>query len=198
MSPPRGTRPIVRGNAYAVSTRKPQASQAAEAVLRAGGNAFDAAVAALAVLCVVDPHMTGVGGDAEILIYAAGERKVWSINAAGTAPALATIEWFERNADGRIPPNDGLLCASLPTVIDACYTLLDRWGTMTFVELLAPAIELAENGFPVSEYFAEYFFEHGNKLRKYPTTARIFLPGGSAPAAGANLRNPDLACTLRR
>jgi len=103
-----------------------------------------------AVLSVVGPHMTGVGGDAAILVYVAAEQKIWSINAAGTAPALTSIEWFERNAGGRIPANYGLLCASLPTVIDACYTMLDRWGTMTFAEVMEPAIELAENGFPVS------------------------------------------------
>src|SRR5262249_19071716 len=137
-------------------------------------------------------------GDAMILVYPAAERRVWSINATGTAPKLATIDWFERNAGGQIPANDGLFCASLPTVIDACYTLLDRWGTMTFAELFAPAIDLAENGFPVSEYFVEYFVEHRNKLAKYPTTARIFLPDGNAPAPGVNLRNPDLARTLRR
>jgi gamma-glutamyltranspeptidase/glutathione hydrolase len=197
-SPSRGARPVIRGNTYAISTRKPQATQAAERILRAGGNAFDAAVAAQAVLSVVDPHMTGVGGDAAILVYVAAEQKIWSINAAGTAPALASIEWFERNAGGKIPANDGLLCASLPTVIDACYTMLDRWGTMTFADALAPAIELAENGFPVSEYFVEYLVEWAGKLRKYPTTARIFLPGGGPPAPGANMRNPDLARTLRR
>ena len=194
---PRTMRPVIRGSHYAVSTRKPQATQVAERILRTGGNAFDAAVAAQAVLSVVDPAMTGIGGDASILIYDASARRVVSLNAAGTAPRLATIEWYNRNSDGRIPVNDGLLSASLPCVIDACFVLLDRWGTMSFAELLAPAIELAENGFPASEYLVEYLVEHSVKLRKYETTARVFLPDGRPAKAGETFRNPDLARTLR-
>src|SRR5579862_1989182 len=105
----RTMRPVIRGTSYAVSTRKPQATQVAERVLRAGGNAFDAAVAAQAVLSVVDPAMTGVGGDACILIYDATARRVVALNASGTAPKLATIDWYKRYADGRIPVGDGLL-----------------------------------------------------------------------------------------
>lgn len=191
------TRPVIRGNRYAVSTRKPQATQAAEHVLRAGGNAFDAAVAGMAVLAVTDPAMTGIGGDAFLLVYDARSGRVVSINAGGTAPELASIEWYRRHAGGNIPVNDGLLAASLPTVVDACYRLLDSWGTMTFGTLLAPAIELAESGFPVSEYLAEYFSDYSAKLQKYPTTRRLYLDNG-IPQPGRNLRNPDLARTLRR
>ncbi len=194
----RTMRPVIRGTGYAVSTRKPQATQVAERILHAGGNAFDAAVAAQMVLSVVDPAMTGVGGDACILIYDAAAKRVVSINASGTAPKLATIDWFNSHAGGRIPVNDGLLSASLPTVIDACYVLLDRWGTMSFTDLLAPAIELAENGFPVSEYLVEYFVEHSAKLSKYETTAKIFLPVGRTPKSGETLCNRDLARTLRK
>ena len=97
-----------------------------------------------------------------------------------------------------LPVNDGLLAASMPTVVDACYVLLDRWGTMSFTDLLAPAIELAEEGFPVSEYLVEYFIEHSAKLRKYETTARIFLPEGRPLNAGEKLRNPGLARTLKK
>jgi gamma-glutamyltranspeptidase / glutathione hydrolase len=197
MTSQRSTRPVIRGNRYAVSTRKPQATQVSERILRAGGNAFDAAVAAQAVLAVTDPAMTGFGADACILIYDARQRAVLSINAEGTAPKVATIDWYKQHAGGRIPVNDGLLSASLPTVVDACYVLLDRWGTMTFSELLEPAIELAEQGFPISEYFVEYLVEHSTKLRKYPTTARIYYPDGKVLRAGDNLRNPDLAGTMR-
>lgn len=194
----RTMRPVIRGSSYAVSTRKPQATQVAERILRAGGNAFDAAVAAQAVLSVVDPAMTGIGGDACVLIYDAGAKKVISINAEGTAPKLATIDWYNRNAGGRIPVNDGLLAASMPCVIDACYLLLDGWGTMSFADLFAPAIELAENGFAVSEYLVEYFVEHSGKLRKYRTSEEIFLAQGQTLKAGEILRNPDLAQTLRK
>src|SRR5512136_3000875 len=105
----RTMRPVIRGSAYAVSSRTPQATQAAERVLRAGGNAFDAAVAGQAVLSVTDPAMNGVGADACILIYDARAGKVISLNAEGTAPKLATIEWYRKNADGKIPANDTLL-----------------------------------------------------------------------------------------
>jgi gamma-glutamyltranspeptidase/glutathione hydrolase len=194
----RTMRPVIRGSHYAVSTRKPQATQAAERVLRSGGNAFDAAVAAQVVLSVVDPAMTGIGGDVNVLIYDAATKKVVSLNGSGPAPQLATIDWYRQNAGGRIPVNDGLLSASMPTVVDACYVLLDRWGTMSFTELLAPAIELAGEGFPVSEYLVEYFVEHSPKLRKYETTARVYLPEGRTLKAGEKLRNPDLARTLKK
>ena len=198
MNSGRTTRPVIRGNTYAVSTRKPQATQVAERILRAGGNAFDAAVAAQAVLAVTDPAMTGLGADACILVYDARLRKVFSVNASGTAPKLATIDWYNQHAGGRIPVNEGLLCASTPSVMDACYLLLERWGTMTFTDLLAPAIELAEHGFPVSEYLVEYLTVHVEKLKRYPTTAKIYFPGGKDLQPGDNLRNPDLARTLSK
>lgn len=192
----RTLRPVMRGNDYAISSRKPQATQVGERVLRNGGNAFDAAVAAFAALMVTDPAMTGLGGDAFVLIYNAAQKKVLSINAGGTAPKLATIEWFQQHADGKIPVNDGLLAASLPGAFDACYILLDRWGTMTFAELLAPAIELARAGFPISEFFVDYLTEFAGKLRKHPTTARIYCPAGQPLRPGDILRNPDLARTM--
>ena len=193
----RTLRPVIRGSSYAVSSRKPQATQVAERILLAGGNAFDAAVAAFGVLAVTDPAMTGIGGDAFALIYNAAEKRVWSINAGGTAPQLATIDWFNRNAGGKIPTNDGLLAASLPGAIDACYILLDRGGTMGFGELLAPAIAFAENGFPVSEFLVEYFVDRESKLRKYPTSEKLYFPAGRMFQPGETLRNPDLARTMR-
>jgi gamma-glutamyltranspeptidase/glutathione hydrolase len=191
----RTTRPVIRGTSYAVSTRKPQATQVAEQILRAGGNAFDAAVAAQAALGVTDPAMNGVGSDACILIYDARAKKVVAINAEGTAPKLATIEWFNKNQGGKIPADNGLLSASLPGVVDAWYLLLDRWGTMTLAQLLAPAIELAEKGFPVSESLASSL--RGAKLSRFPTTRRVYLPNGRPLKAGDILRNPALARTLR-
>lgn len=191
------TRPVIRGTRYAVSTRKPQATQAAERVLLEGGNAFDAAVAAMCVLAVTDCAMTGIGGDANILIYSARDRKVHAINASGTTPKLATIDWYRRNAEGRIPVSDGLLCGTVPGVPAACYTLLERWGTMSFADVSGAGIELAEKGFPVSEYFCEFFAQHGYKLRKRPLSDRIYYPQGRELRAGEMLRNPALAATMR-
>ena len=189
-------RPVIRGSSYAVSTRKPEATQVAERILRAGGNAFDAAVAGQAALAVTDFAANGIGGDACILIFDARSRQVLSINAEGTAPKLATIEWYQNNAGGKIPVDDGLLSASLPSVVDAWYLLLDRWGTMSFEQVLQPAIELAEHGFPLSESLAAVIRSAG-KLRKYPTSTRLYLPGGQPPRAGEVFQNPDVARTLK-
>jgi len=191
------TRPVLRGRQYAVSTRKPQATQAAERVLLAGGNAFDAAVAAMAVLAVTDPAMTGMGGDANILVYSARDKKVHAINATGTTPQLATIDWYMQNAGGQIPVSEGLLCGTVPGVPAACHVLLDRWGTMTFGQVTGAGIELAEQGFPVSEFLIEFFTLYGEKLRRYPTSARIYYPEGRTLKPGDILRNPDLAQSLR-
>ena len=189
-------RPVIRGSSFAVSSRTPQATDVAYAVLRAGGNAFDAAVAGQAALGVTDPAMNGVGSDACILIYDARAGKVISLNAEGTAPKLATIEWYKKNAGGKIPANDTLLAASLPGIVDAWYLMLDRWGTMTLGDLLQPAIELADKGFPISDTLAGTI--NGTaKIRKYPTTSRIYLPDGQSRKGGDILRNPDLARTLR-
>ena len=194
---PETTRPVIRGASYAVSTRKPQASQVAERILRAGGNAFDAAVASQAVLGVTDPAMNGLGSDAYILIYEAKTGKVVSIDAGGIAPKLATIAWYQEHAGGKIPVNDGLLSASTPAVVDAWCELLTRWGTMTLAELLQPAIELAEQGFPMSESLVHYIEKSEAKLRKYPTSASIYLPNGRVPRPGEIFRNRNLGRTLR-
>jgi gamma-glutamyltranspeptidase/glutathione hydrolase len=195
--PNKTTRPVIRGTQYAVVSMKPQASQTAENILRVGGNAFDAVVAGQAVLGLVDCPMNGVGSDAVLLVYDAKSRKVYSINAEGAAPKLATIEWYKQNAGGKIPASDTLLSASLPGAVDAWYTLLDRWGTMTFAQVLQPAIDLAEKGFPVSDSLARAI-KVTRKIQKYPTTVKLFHldKGGLEP--GEIWRNPDLAATLRK
>ena len=144
----RTMRPQVRGTEYAAVAMKPHAALAAERILRAGGNAFDAIVGGQAVLGLVEPASNGVGSDTVLLVYDAKTKKVYSVNGEGTAPKLATIEWYRKNQDGKIPVDDGLLAGTVPGVIDAWYLLLSRWGTKSFGEVLAPAIELAEKGFP--------------------------------------------------
>ena len=176
---------------------KAEATEAARQILASGGNAFDAAVGGQAALAVTDFSLNGLGSDAVLLIYNARDKKVYSVNAEPRAPKLATIEWYQKNNGGKIPESDGLLSGGLPGVVDAWYTLLDRWGTMSFEQVLQPAIDLAENGFPLSEYGASYIAE-SKKIRKYPTTVKIYLPNGQAPKAGQILKNPDLARTLRK
>jgi gamma-glutamyltranspeptidase/glutathione hydrolase len=190
-------RPVIRGRHAAVASMKAEATEAARRILDAGGNAFDAAVGGQAALGVTDFSLNGMGSDAVLLVYNAREKKVYSVNAEPRAPKLATIEWYQKNNDGKIPQSDGLLSGGLPGVVDAWYTLLDRWGTMSFEQVLQPAIDLAENGFPLSEYGASYIAEE-KKILKYPTTVKIYLPNGHPPKAGEMLRNPDLARTLKK
>src|ERR1051325_3682590 len=147
----RTMRPIIRGRRAAVSSMKAEATEAARRILQAGGNAFDAAVAGQAALAVTDFPSNGVGSDAVILLWDAKAKKVVSINAEPRAPKLATIEWYQKNNGGKIPSSDGLLSGGIPGVVDAWFILLDRWGTMSFEQVLQPAIELAEQGFPLSE-----------------------------------------------
>jgi gamma-glutamyltranspeptidase / glutathione hydrolase len=191
------TRPVIRGSHAGVSSMKPQATEAARQILQAGGNAFDAAVAGQAALGVSDFAMNGVGSDAVLLIYNVRDKKVYSINAEPRAPKLATIEWYEKNNGGKLPQSDGLLAGGIPGVVDAWYILLDRWGTMTFKQVLQPAIDLAENGFPISDAGAEEIAEE-KKIRKYPTTMKVYFPNGKAPEAGEIFKNPGLARTLKK
>ena len=191
-------RPVIRGRTAAVSSMKAEATEAARRILQAGGNAFDAAVAGQAALALTDFPMNGVGSDAEILIYNASEKKVYSINAEPRAPKLATIDWYKKNNGGKLPDSDGLLAGGIPGVVDAWYTILDRWGTMSFEQVLQPAIDLAEKGFPLSERLSGLIAESQEKISKYPSTVRIYLPDGKPPKAGAIFRNPDLARTLKK
>ena len=190
-------RPVIRGRNAAVASMKAEATEAARQILSAGGNAFDAAVGGQAALAVSDFSLNGVGSDAVLLVYSAREQKVYSINAEPRAPKLATIDWYNKNNGGKIPGSDGLLSGGLPGVVDAWYTLLDRWGTMNLEQVLQPAIDLAENGFPLSELGASYIADAA-KIRKYPTTLKIYIPNGHLPKPGEMLKNPDLARTLRK
>ena len=190
-------RPLLRGKNAAVSSMRPEATEAARAILQAGGNAFDAVVAGQAALAVTDFALNGVGSDAVILLYDAKSKRVVSINAEPPAPKLATIEWYKKNSGGKIPSSDGLLSGALPTVVDAWYLLLDHWGTMSFEQVLQSAIRLADEGFPISERLARTI-QNTRKIRKYPSTMQVYQPKGQAPRGGDIFKNPDLASTLRK
>src|SRR5438445_1440353 len=195
---PRTMRPVIRGRQAAVSSMKAEATEAARRILQTGGNAFDAAVGGQAALAVTDFALNGVGSDAVVLVYAARAKKVLSINAEPRAPKLATIESYEKNSGGKIPVSDGLLSGGLPGVVDAWYILLDRWGTMSFEQVLQPAIDLAENGFPLSEKLARAIATT-KKIRKYPSTMRVYFPNEQQPPKPGDIfKNPDLARTLRK
>jgi gamma-glutamyltranspeptidase/glutathione hydrolase len=176
---------------------KPEATIVAQRILEAGGNAFDAAVAAQAVLGLADAANNGVGSDAMLLVYDAHTGKPFSVNAEGTAPALATIDWYKANQGGKLPSSDTLLSGTVPGVVDAWYTLLDRWGTMTFAQVLAPAIDMAQNGFPVDDRLAGAI-ANSKKLRKYPTSAQVYYAGDRQWKGGVVATFRDLAGTLQK
>src|SRR3984893_13576144 len=151
----RTVKPVVMGTHYAVTSMMPQATLAAQRILESGGNAFDAIVGGQAVLGLVAPASNGVGSDAMLMVYDAKQKKVWSLNAEGVAPRLATIAWFQKNRDGKIPLDDSLLSATVPGLIDAWYILLSRWGTKSLAEVLGPALEIAEGGMGLTAQQAE-------------------------------------------
>ena len=192
----RTVKPIVMGRHYAVSSMMPQATVAAQRILESGGNAFDAIVGGQAVLGQVAPSANGLGSDAVLLVYDAKEKKVWSINAEGTAPKLATIEWYRKNQNGKIPINESLLSATIPGAIDAWYILLSRWGTKSLAEVLAPALDVAEGGIVLTAAQAAEINASG--LSKYPSSKKVYQPNGKVWREGEIFRNLELARTLHR
>src|SRR5438876_10568381 len=192
----RTVKPLVMGTHYAVTSMMPQATVAAQRILESGGNAFDAIVGGQAVLGQVAPASNGLGSDAMLLVYDAAHKKVWSINAEGVAPKLATIEWYKKNHNGTLPLNDTLLAATIPGAVDAWYILLSRWGTKSFAEVLAPALEVAEGGIALTGAQAAEISSRG--LAKYPTSQAVYEPEGKRWREGDIFKNPRLARTLRR
>ena len=190
-------RSVVASTGGMVATSQPLAAQAGLRMLLAGGNAADAAVATAAVLSVVEPMMTGIGGDLFALVYDAGERRVHALNGSGPAPAAATIEAYTARGHTSVP-GTGILSATVPGAVDAWARLLEAHGTMTLADVLAPAIEYAERGFPVSEIIARAWHVEAPKLQTYPDTARTYLVDGKrAPRPQEVFRQPALARSLR-
>jgi gamma-glutamyltranspeptidase/glutathione hydrolase len=175
------------------------ASQAGVAALQAGGSAVDAAIAAAAVLCVVYPHMTSLGGDAFWLIHDARAGGVRSLEAAGRAVAGAGIEWFRARGLSEIPVR-GIVPATLtvPGAVDGWCEAHAAYGRLPLAADLAAAVGYAREGFPVTARLAQWIERSADVLAADPGAARIFLAGGAGPRAGARLANPDLARTLER
>ncbi|WP_207756396.1 gamma-glutamyltransferase family protein [Nonomuraea cypriaca] len=174
------------------------ASATGMSVLERGGNAFDAAVAAGFVLQVAEPHLNGPGGEVPILLWSEADQKVSVVSGQGVAPAAATIERFtELGLD--IVPGTGLLAATVPGAFGGWMLMLERWGTWSLAEVLAPAIHYAERGIPVLERISATIETVSGLFREdWPTSAATWLPGGDVPAAGSKLANPVLAATYRR
>jgi gamma-glutamyltranspeptidase/glutathione hydrolase len=175
------------------------AAEAGLHVLRQGGNAADAAAAMCFALNIVEPHQNGFGGEAPVLVYSAADRHVYAVSGHGTAPARATIEEFRRLGVSELIPGDGFLGALVPCVLATWVAVLERFGTMRLTDVLTPAVELAERGFPVSGRLHSAIAGSAVRFRReWPSSARKFLPGGEPPAIGTVWRQPELAETFRK
>ena len=188
-----GRSPVYSVNGMA-ATSMPIASLTAIEVLRAGGNAVDAAISACAVLAVVEPQSTGLGGDCFCLYAPPGGDKVVAVNGSGRSAAAASLEAIA--ADGPRPPDDiSPHGVTIPGAVSGWQLLLDAYGTKGFDELLLPAIRCAEDGFPVHERVAWDWSMHEDKLRR--ARNKLFLPGGRPPREGDRFVQTALAQTLR-
>ena len=189
-----GRSPVMARNAMA-ATSHPLATAAALSVLDRGGNAVDAAITAVAVQCVVEPHMTGIGGDCFILIAPEGSDDIIAYNGSGRAPAGATAEKMESLGISTIEPNSPH-AVTIPGAVEAWARVLADHGTWALADVLAPAIAYARDGYPIHHRVAFDWVEDGSQLTHDPDTARVFLPEGRVPDAGSLHRQPDLARTL--
>jgi gamma-glutamyltranspeptidase/glutathione hydrolase len=176
------------------ATSQPLATQIALDILKAGGTAVDAAIAANAALGLMEPTGCGIGGDLFAIVWDAENRELTGLNASGRAPAAMTIEYFRDNGMESIPPL-GPLPVSVPGAVDGWYELHGRYGRLPMTEILAPAIEYARNGFPVSEVIAYYMGRNKRHVEAYPGFAETYMPDGDTPKKGEIFRNPRLAKT---
>ncbi len=177
------------------ATSHPRATLTALDVLRSGGNAADAAIAAVAMQCVVEPQSTGIGGDCFVL-YSPGAALPVALNGSGRAPAKARVEWYVEHGirEIEVPTPHAV---TIPGAVDAWCTFNREYGTRPLSELLEPAAKAAEDGYVVTPRIAADWQRNEAKLRD-PVTAALLLPHGRAPVAGDTMTNPALARTLRR
>jgi gamma-glutamyltranspeptidase / glutathione hydrolase len=181
-----------------VATSQTLASEAGAQILKAGGNAVDAAIAANAVLGLVEPTGNGIGGDLFAIVYEAKSGKVYGLNASGWSPMGLTIEFLNSRGQKTMPLR-GIHSVTVPGAVAGWDELRKKFGTMPFSKLLAPAIFYAEKGFPVTEIIAESWGSPASLelLRAHPNSKATYLPGGNPPRTGDIFRNDDLAQSFR-
>ncbi|MGI6339986.1 MAG: gamma-glutamyltransferase [Bacteroidales bacterium] len=187
---------IITQNGMA-ATSQPLATQTALDILKKGGNAIDAAIAANAVLGVVEPTGCGIGGDLFALIWSADKGKLYGLNASGRSPRLLKLDYFKTNGYEFIPAY-GPLPVSVPGCVDGWYEMSELFGRLPMRDNLQPAINYARNGFPVTELIAYYLEENTRVLKEFPNIKETYMPGGKSPAKGEIFKNPNLASTLEK
>jgi gamma-glutamyltranspeptidase/glutathione hydrolase len=176
-------------------TSQPLATQVALDILKAGGNAIDAAIAANALLGLVEPTGNGIGGDLFAIVWDAETKQLYGLNASGRSPKSLTIEYFKENGYDKIPAY-GPLPVSVPGCVDGWFELNKRFGSMDMDQILKPAIGYAREGFPVTELIAYYWAGNARSLSRFPNVKEVYMPGGKAPIKGEIFKNPFLASTL--
>lgn len=191
------TRPVIMGTRGVVTSGHYLATAAGFRMMEQGGNAVDAAAAMCFCLNLLEPQSNGIGGEVPTLIYSAREKEVFAISGMGWSPEAFTLEWCREHGIDLIP-GDGFLPACVPAVVDTWATAVGRFGTMSFSQVLQPAIELAENGFPMYDRLHASLAASVHKFTElYPTTGEIYYPDGHVPEVGEIFRNPDLANVLK-
>ncbi|MEW6687599.1 MAG: gamma-glutamyltransferase [Pseudomonadota bacterium] len=192
--------PRLLGTRGAVASNSNLSASAGADILRAGGNAIDAAVAASFVEGLVNPQMHTLGGECPMLVRLAGERRVIAVNGNMAAPGRATADAYRARGLQDVP-DSGVLAAGVPAAFGALVTVLERWGTLPLKEVLAPGLALAKEGFPVSEGLRnQHKFGiaamQARFAKEWPGSARLYLPGGRVPEVGERMRNDAFARTL--
>jgi gamma-glutamyltranspeptidase/glutathione hydrolase len=191
--------PVATGTGGAVATISEKASESAIAILNKGGNAIDAAVAAAATLGVTDPFSCGIGGGGFMVIYLAKDKRVITIDHRETAPSSFSPAVFQENGkavDFETAVASGA-SVGVPGTVRGWHEALQRYGTMSFKQVLAPAIDVATKGFPISETFHKLTAENERKFQLFTSTSQLYLRNGKAVPAGTTLKNPDMAKAYR-
>ncbi len=179
------------------ATSQPLATQVALDILKKGGNAIDAAIAANAVLGLVEPTGCGIGGDLFAIIWSADKNKLYGLNASGRSPRSLKLEYFKENGYEFIPSR-GPLPVSVPGCVDGWYEMHDMFGRLPMKDILQPAINYAREGFPVTEVIAYYLERNAEVLQEYPNIKEVYMPDGKTPSKGEIFKNPLLANTLEK
>jgi gamma-glutamyltranspeptidase/glutathione hydrolase len=187
--------PVLASHAMA-ATSQPLATQVALDILKAGGNAIDAAIAANAMLGLVEPTGNGMGGDLFAIIWDAKSAKLYGLNASGRSPQSLSRQWFLDNGYDRIPAH-GPLPVSVPGAVDGWFMMHDKFGSLPMTKVLQPAIDYAENGAPITQLIAYYWNLSVPRLSKYPGFSEQYTIEGKAPKQGQIWKNPNLANTLK-
>ena len=187
--------PVLATEAMA-ATSQPLATQVALDVMRKGGNAIDAAIAANAMLGLVEPTGNGMGGDIFSIVWDAKSKKLYGLNGSGRSPKSLSRQWFVDNGYDKIPSH-GPLPVTVPGAVDGWFMLHDRFGKLPMADVLKPTIEYAEKGFPVTQLIAYYWNRSVPLLSQYPGFTEQYTTAGKAPKAGDIWRNPGLANTLK-